>query len=43
MYGGAARELARCKLDIAGVQEVRSDKGGTVSAEDYNVFPWKRK
>ena len=26
----AARELARCKLDPVGVQEVRWDKGGTV-------------
>jgi hypothetical protein len=25
-----ARELARCKLDLVGVQEVRWDKGGTV-------------
>jgi len=28
----AERELARYKLDVAGVQEVRWDKGGTVSA-----------
>ena len=34
----AARELARYKLDLVGVQEVRWDKGGTVSAEDYNFF-----
>jgi hypothetical protein len=27
----AARELARYKLDLAGVQEVRWDKEGTVS------------
>ena len=26
----AARELARYKLDLVGVQEVRWDKGGTV-------------
>jgi len=26
----AARELARYKLDVVGVQEVRWDKGGTV-------------
>ena len=32
----AARELARYKLDVAGVQEVRWDKGGTVRVEDYN-------
>jgi hypothetical protein len=24
------RELARCRLDLVGVQEVRWDKGGTV-------------
>src|SRR5215475_7384701 len=28
----AARELARYKLDLVGVQEVRWDKGGTVKA-----------
>jgi exonuclease III len=35
-FTAAARELARCKLDLVGVQEVRLDKGGTVRAEDYN-------
>jgi len=34
----AARELAICKLDLVGVQEVRWDKGGMVSAGDYNFF-----
>ena len=34
----AARELARYKLDVAGVLEVRWDKGGTVRAGDYNFF-----
>ena len=34
----AARELARYKLDLMGVQEVRWDKGGTVRAGDYNFF-----
>jgi len=34
----AARELARYKLDVVGVQEVSWDKGGTVSAGDYNFF-----
>jgi len=34
----AARELARYKLDLVGVQEVRWDKGGTVRAGDYNCF-----
>ena len=49
----AARELARYKLDLMGVQEVRWDRegvqevrwdrGGTVRAEDYNFFYTKRK
>ena len=34
----AARELARHKLDLVGVQKVRCDKGGTVTAVDYNFF-----
>jgi exonuclease III len=34
----AARELARRKLDLVGVQEVRWDKGGTVRAGDYQFF-----
>jgi len=38
MYGGAARELARYKLDLVGIQEVRRAKGGTVRAGDYNFF-----
>jgi exonuclease III len=33
-----ARELARYKLDLVGVQEVRWDKGGTVRARDYTFF-----
>jgi hypothetical protein len=33
-----ARELARCKLDVEGVQEVRWDKEGTIRAGDYNFF-----
>ena len=36
------RELARYKLNLVGVQEVRWDKGGTVRAEDYNFFYGKR-
>jgi hypothetical protein len=32
------RELARSKLDLVGVQEVRWDKGGTVRAEDNTFF-----
>ena len=34
----AARELARYKLYVVGVQEVRWDKEGTVRAGDYNFF-----
>ena len=34
----AARELARYKLDVVGVQEVRWDKQGTVRAGDYIFF-----
>jgi len=34
----AATELARYKLDVVGVQEVSWDKGGRVSAGDYNFF-----
>jgi len=34
----AARELARYKLDLVGVQEVRWDSEGTVRAGDYYFF-----
>jgi len=34
----AARELARYKLDVVSVQEVRWDKGGTVRGGDYKFF-----
>ena len=34
----AARELARYKLAVVGVQEVRWDKEGTVRTGDYNFF-----
>jgi len=33
-----ARELARYKLDIVGVQEVRWDRWGRVRAGHYNFF-----
>ena len=39
----AARELARCKSDLVGVQEVRWDRGGKGSAGDYNFFYKKGK
>ena len=34
----AAMELARYKLDLVGVHEVRWEKEGTVKAEDYSFF-----
>jgi hypothetical protein len=34
----AVRELARYKLDLVGVQEVRWDKEGTVKVGDYSFF-----
>jgi hypothetical protein len=34
----AARELARCKSDLVGVQEVRWDNGCTLRAGDYNLL-----
>jgi len=34
----AARELAGYQLDVVGVQEVRWDKGGTVTAGEYDLF-----
>ena len=37
-FMAVTRELARYKLDLVGVQEVRWDKGGTVRAGDYNFF-----
>jgi exonuclease III len=37
------RELARYKLDVVGVWEVRWDKRSTVRAGDYNCFLWKKK
>ena len=37
-FTAAARELARNKLDLVGVQEVRWDREGTVRAGDYTFF-----
>jgi hypothetical protein len=37
-----ARGLARCKLYLMDVQEVRWDKGGTVRAGDY-IFIYMEK
>ena len=39
----AARELARYKSDLVGVQEVRWDRDGIVRTGYYNFFLWKRK
>jgi len=41
--GAAARELARYKLDLVGVQEVGWDKGKKVRAGDYKFCLWTRK
>jgi hypothetical protein len=37
-FTATARELARYKLDLVGVQEVRWEKGGMVRAKNYNFF-----
>jgi len=37
-FTAAAKELARYKLDLVGVQEVRWGRGGTLRAADYNFF-----
>ena len=37
-FTAAARELARYKLDLVGVQEVRWDRGSTVKLGYYNFF-----
>jgi hypothetical protein len=42
LAAAAARELARYKLDLVGVQEVRWDKEGTVKAEEYIFFPQEK-
>ena len=39
----AARELARHKLHLVGVREVRWEKEGSVKAGDYSFFQWERK
>ena len=38
----AARELARYKLDLEGVQEVRLGKGGTVRQRIIFFFPMEK-
>jgi hypothetical protein len=42
-FTAVARELARYKLDVVGVQKVRWDKEGTVKGGDYSFFLWERK
>ena len=42
-FTAAATELARYKLDLVGVQEVRWDREGMVRVGDCNSFLWKRK
>jgi hypothetical protein len=37
-----SRELMRCTLDLAGIQEDRWDKGGMERAGVY-IFLWKKK
>ena len=37
-FKAAARELGRYLLDVVGVQEVRWDKGGSVTPGDYDFF-----
>jgi len=37
-FMAAAREMAKYKLDLVGVQVVRWDREGTVRAGDYNFF-----
>jgi hypothetical protein len=38
LYTTAARELARYKLDLVGVQQVWWDTGSRVRAGNYNLF-----
>ena len=38
-----ARELARYKLDLVGVQEVRWEKEGSSSSRGLKFFLWERK
>ena len=42
-FMAAARQLARYKLDLVVVQDVRWEKEGTVKAGDYSFFLWERK
>ena len=42
-FTAASRELARYKLGLVGVQEVRWDTGSTIKVGDYNFFYGKEK
>jgi hypothetical protein len=42
LTAAASRELARYKLDLEGVQEVKWDEGGMVRAQDYIFFYGKQ-
>ena len=37
----AAKELARYKLDLVGVQEVRWEKEGTLMGNEMKVISWE--
>jgi hypothetical protein len=37
-----ARQLAKYKLDLVGVEEVRWDKEGTVRTMEYTFLLWQR-
>ena len=37
-FKAAAKEIGRYKLDVGGMQEVRWDKGGSVTTGDYDFF-----
>ena len=36
-----AQELAKCRLDLVGVQEARLDENGISPIGDYMLFHWK--
>jgi exonuclease III len=38
-----SRDLARYKLDLVGVQEVRWEGGGTEPAGEHTFFLWQEK
>ena len=42
LTAAGARELARYKLDLVGVQEVRCDKGGNGKSRGLVICMWKK-